>query len=141
MAEPQPSSVQEGMDPEGPPAPASAEDRKAAAAMSSLETHGGDEEAETKKSNNKQIDQEALVKAISRLELADKAAKVAAGEKSQGEKEKEEREKRAKVKVDQADVSLLVDELDLNKVKATELLKAHEGDAVKAMKAFVRAKA
>ena len=38
-------------------------------------------------------------------------------------------------------MSLLVDELDLNKAKATELLKAHEGDAVKAMKAFVKAAA
>lgn len=141
MAEPQPSTVQEGMDPEGPPAPASAEDRKAAAAMSSLETRGGDEEAEAKRFGNKQIDQEALGKAISRLELADKAGKVAAGEKGKGQKEKEEREKRAKVKVDQADVALLVQELDLNKVKATELLKAHEGDAVRAMRAFVRATA
>ncbi|KAL2040215.1 hypothetical protein N7G274_007118 [Stereocaulon virgatum] len=139
MAEPQPSSVQEGMDPEGPLPPASAEDRKAAAAMSSLETRGGDEEAEAKKSNNKQIDQEALGKAISRLEQTDKAGKVAPGDTTKKEKEKEEREKRAKVKVDQADVSLLVEELDLTKGKATELLKAHEGDAVKAMRAFVTA--
>ncbi|MCJ1460796.1 hypothetical protein MMC28_011178 [Mycoblastus sanguinarius] len=143
MAEPQPSTVHEGMDREDPPTPppTNPEDRKAAAAMSSLETRGGDEEAEAKQSNNKQIDQEALGKAISRLELADKdkAGKAATGEKSKGEKEQEEREKRAKVKVDQADVGLLVEELDLNKVKATELLKAHEGDAVKAMRAFVRA--
>ncbi len=137
MAEPQPSTVQEGMDTEGPPAPASAEDRKTAAAMSSLETHGGDEEVKP----NKHIDQEALGKAISRLELADKAGRVAAGEKGKSEKDKEEREKRAKIKVDQADVGLLVEELDLSKVKATELLKAHEGDAVKAMTAFVRATA
>ena len=129
------------MDSEGPPAPTSAEDRKAAAAMSSLETRGGDEEAETKKSNNKQIDQEALGKAISRLELADKTSKISSGEKSKKEKESEEREKRAKVKVDQADVGLLVEELDLNKAKATELLKAYDGDAVRAMKAFVRATA
>ena len=135
MAEPQPPNVQEGMDPEGPPPPASAEDRKAAAAMSTLERRGGDEEVKP----NKQIDQEALGKAISRLELADKVGKIAAGEKGQGDKEKEEREKRAKIKVDQADVALLVDELDLNKIKATDLLKAHDGDAVKAMTAFVRA--
>ena len=137
MAEPQPAAVHEGMDPEGPPPPASGEDRKTAAAMSSLEGRGGDEDVKP----NKQIDQEALEKAISRLELADKVGKVAAGDKAKGEKEKEEREKRAKVKVDQADVGLLVQELDLNKVKATELLKAHEGDAVKAMRAFVRATA
>jgi hypothetical protein len=33
-----------------------------------------------------------------------------------------------------------VDELDLPKNKATELLKAHDGDAVKAMAAFVQVK-
>ena len=134
MAEPQPSTVQEGIDPEGPPAPASAEDRKAAAAMSSLETRGGEEEPKP----NKQIDQEALGKAISRLELADKGGKVTPGEKGKSEKDKEEREKRAKIKVDQADVGLLVEELDLNKIKATELLRAHDGDAVKAITAFIR---
>lgn len=137
MAEPQPSNIQEGMDPEGPPPPTSKEDAKAAAAMSSLETRGADEETKP----NKQIDQEALGKAISRLELADKVGKVAAGDNSKAEKEKEEREKRAKIKVDQADVGLLAEELDLSKVKATDLLKAHEGDAVRAMKAFVRAAA
>ena len=34
-----------------------------------------------------------------------------------------------------------VEELDLTKVKATELLKAHDGNAVKAMRAFVTASA
>ena len=140
MAEPQPSSVQEGMDREDPaPLPTSAEDRKTAAAMSSLERRGGDEDDAAAKPN-KEIDQEALGKAISRLELADKASTVGgAGEKKT--KEKEEVEKRAKVKVDQADVTLLVEELDLSKAKATELLKANEGDAVKAMRGFVRAAA
>ena len=32
---------------------------------------------------------------------------------------------------------LQVDELDLSKVKATELLKAHDGDAMKAVRAFI----
>jgi hypothetical protein len=32
-----------------------------------------------------------------------------------------------------------MDELDMSKVKATELLRMHEGDAVKAMTAFVMA--
>ena len=127
------------MDPEGPPPRADAEGRKAAAAMSSLETRG-EEEGESKP--NKQIDQEALGKAISRLELADRAGKVVAGDKvEKWAKEREEKERRAKIKVDQADVGLLVEELDLSKVKATELLKSHEGDAVRAMRAFVRATA
>lgn len=34
-----------------------------------------------------------------------------------------------------------VEELELSKGKATDLLKAHEGDAVKAMRAFVTASA
>ena len=139
MAEPQPSSVHEGMDREDPaPLPTSAEDRKAAAAMSSLERRGGEDEDAAAKPN-KEIDQEALGKAISRLELADKAGTVAAVEKKT--KEKEEVEKRAKIKVDQEDVALLVEELDLSKGKATELLKANEGDAVKAMRGFVKAAA
>ena len=139
MAEPQPSSVHEGMDREDPaPLPTSAEDRKAAAAMSSLERRGGDDDDAATKPN-KEIDQEALGKAINRLELADKAGTVAAGEKKT--KEKEEVEKRAKIKVDQADLALLVEELDLSRGKATELLKANEGDAVKAMRGFVRAAA
>ena len=32
-----------------------------------------------------------------------------------------------------------MEELDLSKIKATDLLKAHDGDAVKAMRAFVTA--
>jgi len=139
MAEPQPPTVTEGMDEEAPP-PAAAEDRKAAAAMSNLEKRGGDDDAETKSS--RRIDRQALNKAISRLELADRSGKISVGDE-QKQKEKEEKEKEkariAKVKVDQADVTLLVEELDLNKTKATDLLKRHEGDAVKAMRAFVTA--
>ena len=37
-------------------------------------------------------------------------------------------------------VLLQVDELDLTKAKATELLKGHDGDAVKAMRAFVKSR-
>lgn len=33
-----------------------------------------------------------------------------------------------------------MNELDLSKVKATDLLKQHDGDAIKAMSAFVRAR-
>lgn len=36
-------------------------------------------------------------------------------------------------------VSLKVEELELSKAKATDLLKAHDGDAVQAMRAFVTA--
>ena len=109
MADPQPSNVHEGMDAEDapPPPPASGEDRKAAAAMSSLESRGNDDEVEAKKPN-RAIDQDALGAAISRLELVDKAGKVGKAESEKKAKEKEEVAQRAKVKVDQADVTLLV---------------------------------
>ena len=52
---------------------------------------------------------------------------------------KQEGEKKKVVKVEAADVNLVMDELLLSKSKATELLKAHDGDAVRAMVAFVTA--
>ncbi|KAL8703218.1 MAG: hypothetical protein Q9201_003604 [Fulgogasparrea decipioides] len=142
--EPQPP-IREGLDPTSED-PATTEttapaDRKAAAALSSLESHGEDTSAQASKIKN--IDQEALAKAISRLELS--TGVKGGAEPSEKEKEfnerrrreREERERRNKIKVDPGDVGLL--ELDLSKTKATELLRAHEGDAVKAMRAFVTA--
>lgn len=119
MAEPQPSNIHEGVDPtDETPAtqpPASAEDRKAAAALSSLDSRNAEEEdskAQTSKAKN--IDQEALRRAISRLEVSsgekvlgevsERAKKVAEDKR----KEKEAAERRRAVKVDQADVTLLV---------------------------------
>ena len=139
-------------DPDAPPPPAipsTAEDRKTAAALSSLEDHHDHEDTQSKK-----IDQSALGDAISRLELVDQANNKApsGGEKAEGKpseamlkraKEKEaaeeEKRRRAKVKVDAADVGLLVEELDLTKPKATDLLKTHNGDLGKALMAFVTA--
>ncbi|GKT91993.1 hypothetical protein Ct61P_09843 [Colletotrichum tofieldiae] len=124
----------------------SAEDRKAASALASLDAGGDD-------SGNTQVDAEAAQKAIQGLGGATAAKKEVKN-----------------VKVDAADVALLVsnhprptmhdnaadargegnrcadgmltggqvDELELTKPKATELLKANDGDAVKAMKAYLR---
>ncbi len=119
----------------------SAEDRKAAAALSKLDARGDDEGEAAP-----EVDQEAVKNAMNALGGATtvkKDVKV--------------------VKVDAADVKLLVssvlqekgllhpaanhscacapkqvDELELSKQKATELLKAHDGDAVKAMKAYIQ---
>ncbi|KAL8767305.1 MAG: hypothetical protein Q9209_006143 [Squamulea sp. 1 TL-2023] len=147
-SEPQPPTMHEGVDPtDEPPAtapPASAEDRKAAAALSSLDNHNDDSAAQTTKAKN--IDQEALAKAISRLEMST-GAKVEPSAQSENmklfqerkRKRREEKERLAKVKVDVGDVGLLVQELELSKTKATDLLKAHEGNVVKAMRAFVTA--
>ncbi|KAI2604628.1 hypothetical protein GGR54DRAFT_453656 [Hypoxylon sp. NC1633] len=125
MAEPQPRNVHEGatgdVEDEVQTTAKSAEDRKAAAAMANLDARGDD--ASTP---GNAVDQEAVSKAMKSL---GSGAPVGTGEKKEVKK----------VKVDAADVALLIDELDLTKVKATEILKAHDGDAVQAMKAFIAA--
>ncbi|CCC06444.1 hypothetical protein SMACR_04835 [Sordaria macrospora] len=96
----------------------SAEDRKAQAALSSLDSNNREDESSAK------VDQDAVKNAFNSLSTA-------------GSKQAEVK----KVKVDAADVALLVEELELTKAKATELLKAHDGDAVKAINAYVAAPA
>ncbi|KAL2358756.1 hypothetical protein BJ546DRAFT_946241 [Cryomyces antarcticus] len=125
MAEPQPADVHEGDDIHS--VPANAEDRKTAAALSSLDKRGDDDEITSSKKEG--VDSEALGKAMKNLDSKDV-----------GKGKQEEVVKKA-VKVDQADVGLLVKQLDLTKAKATDLLKSHDGDAVKAMTAFVTAPA
>ncbi|KAH7381714.1 hypothetical protein BKA66DRAFT_122761 [Pyrenochaeta sp. MPI-SDFR-AT-0127] len=114
MAEPQPSEVKEGAaDPHAPTG--TAEDRKAAAALESLD-------AQDDAGEKKEVDSKALDQAMKGLNVKDTKVK----------------EKRV-VKIDAADVALLVAELEFSKQKATELLRAHDGDAVKALNAFVTA--
>jgi len=153
MAEPQPRNLHEGATTgdieDEVQAAKSAEDRKAAAAMASMGANGGDDAGSTA------VDQEAATKAMKSLG---------------GEAKKPEAAAQKKVKVEAADVTLLVrlhllfflvsplyllscsvarlliwwfplplqvDQLDLTKPKATDLLKAHDGNAVIAMKAFI----
>ncbi|EUC47840.1 hypothetical protein COCMIDRAFT_88820 [Bipolaris oryzae ATCC 44560] len=71
----------------------------------------------------KEVDGKALDKAMKGLSVKDKA----------------EDEKKKNVKIDAGDVVVLVSELEITKAKATELLRANEGDAVKALVAFVTA--
>ncbi|KAK2073688.1 hypothetical protein P8C59_007946 [Phyllachora maydis] len=97
----------------------SAEDRKAAAALSKLDTREDDEAAPAR-----EVDEAAVSRAMDTLG-------------GSGMKQTEQKEVK-KVKVDPADVALVVEELELTKAKATELLKAHDGDAVKAMRAFIQ---
>ncbi|KAH7406202.1 hypothetical protein DE146DRAFT_436188 [Phaeosphaeria sp. MPI-PUGE-AT-0046c] len=112
MAEPQPKEVHEGAaDPHAPTG--TAEDRKAAAALSTLDTQ---DESGAKK----EMDTKALDKAMKGLDVKDK----------KGDDKKT-------VKVEVADVKLLVSELEVSKEKATELLRANDGNAVKALIAFV----
>ncbi|KAK4153276.1 hypothetical protein C8A00DRAFT_15468 [Chaetomidium leptoderma] len=116
----QPADIVEGatsgdVEDEVQPTAKSAEDRKAAAALSKLDARGDDEGPQTG-----EVDQEAVKNAMNSL--------------GGGADKKETKA----VKVDAADVKLLVEEFELPKSKATELLKAHDGDAVKAMKAYLQ---
>ncbi|KAL2808841.1 hypothetical protein BJX63DRAFT_435730 [Aspergillus granulosus] len=128
------------------PTSTSAEDRKAAAALSSLNTTEITSDSPSASGAAKPpsaADQEALGKAMSRLEIASGAGakgkgatKEKGGEAGMGAKKKTAAV--AAVKVSGEDVVLLVSELDLTKIKATELLKANEGDAGRAIRAFIR---
>ncbi|PGH08744.1 hypothetical protein AJ80_07782 [Polytolypa hystricis UAMH7299] len=134
--------------------PANAEDRAAAAALSSLNAttgvaENGDAGAPSGAKLPSAADQEALGKAMSRLEAAvgkkDGTAKKGkendVGKSSAGTTAtagaEEVVKKKLVVKVAVDDVNMLVDQLDLSKPKATELLRAHEGDRVKAIRAFI----
>lgn len=85
--EPQPAGVHEGA--EQPLAPASAEDRKAQAAMSTLDAAQREDDGAPKKN----VDTEALGKAMKNLDVKDQNKK---------------QEVKKVVKVDPADVTLLV---------------------------------
>ncbi|KAJ5960203.1 uncharacterized protein N7479_007353 [Penicillium vulpinum] len=114
--------------------PSNAEDRKAAAALSSLNTNEIATEGASAGAPST-ANQEALGRAMSRLEIA---AGQGSGGKTTAEGPKADGVVKKKiVKVAPTDVTLLVEQLDLNKIKATELLKAYDGDVTKAMKAFI----
>ncbi|EGR48232.1 uncharacterized protein TRIREDRAFT_107793 [Trichoderma reesei QM6a] len=103
-----------------------AEDRKAASALSNLDAPSSvDEASSSSTSTPANVDHEAVSKAISSKPAATGAASAAAAAKKS-------------VKVDAADVALLVDQLEVSKAKATELLKAYDGDAVAALRAVAR---
>ena len=129
MAEPQPPNVTEGADPPDV-LPANAEDRKAAAAMNSLDARGDDAEAPA--TAKKEIDVKALTDAMKLLDPSSQPKKPL-------EKRKEEEVKKPLIKVDPADVALLVEQLDVSKGKATEMLRASDADATEAMRAWVTA--
>lgn len=110
MAEPQPPTIHEGIDAEDAPPPTGTDARRAAAALSTLDARG-DEDETAQSSTVKNIDQEALVNAISRLELTSGKATPGGEEQKKREAErKRERERRAKVRVEAGDVGLLVSE-------------------------------
>ncbi|SPO02152.1 uncharacterized protein DNG_04825 [Cephalotrichum gorgonifer] len=94
----------------------SAEDRKAASALANLN-------AEPSPQGNGNVDQAAVSAAMKKLGGGKGGVSLPI---------------RGNVKIEQADVALLVEQLDLAKGKATELLKSNDGNAVKALRAFVQ---
>jgi hypothetical protein len=135
--------------------PKNAEDRKAAAALNSLNANEmSTENGETGPKQPSAADQEALGKAMSRLEIASGGGKKETTAKAETKKDVEVKKK---VKIASEDVNFLVrslvsgiymrchpcwpfekvEELDLTKNKATELLRSHEGNATLAIKAFI----
>lgn len=108
---------------------ASAEDRKAASALANLNavTEGGGGGG-----SRHIIDQEAASKAMHSLGPASAGAATAGASRAPAVPKKS-------VKVDPVDVALLVEQLELSKPKATDLLKSHDGNAVAALRAYVRA--
>lgn len=137
MAEPIPSAN----DNEDVQQPTNAEDRKAAAALDALNANDMSQEngesQGTKQPNA--ADQDALMKAMGRLEAVAGTGSKGTSKKSDEKKEavKKEAEVKKKVKVSQEDVQFLVEELDLSKTKATDLLKVHDASLDKAVKSFV----
>ncbi|KAF2863299.1 hypothetical protein K470DRAFT_210915 [Piedraia hortae CBS 480.64] len=114
MAEPQPLNVHEGASPPDV-VPASAEDVKAARALSSLDAG---ETAAPKK----ELDVKALNDAMKTLD---------------GDAPVKREEVKKPVKIEAEHVALLVEYLDIAKPKATELLKSHDANVTKAMVAWV----
>ncbi|KAM0459899.1 hypothetical protein ACHAPV_000148 [Trichoderma viride] len=112
-----------------PPLPKNAEDRKAASALASLDTPS--DAAATPSNDN--VNSEAVSQAMLKLG-EDKAKKPAAATTAAATPAAVKKN----VKVDAADVALVVDELEVTKAKATELLKAHDGDAVATLRAAAR---
>lgn len=134
MSEKQPPQIAEGAqtattEEENPPLASNAEDRKAASALASL-----DSKAEGAPSSQN-VDQEAVQNAIKNLSGAGKAPKKAAA--AGLSKKTDDAPKKPLVKVDAADVTVVMEECEFNKVRATDFLRTHEGDLGSALRAFV----
>ncbi|ETI29131.1 hypothetical protein G647_01584 [Cladophialophora carrionii CBS 160.54] len=140
MAEPVPSASAAAADAADDEAsqnlPKNAEDRKAAVALNSLNANEmSTDNGETGPKQPSAADQEALGKAMSRLEIASGVSKKK--EDPTKAETKKEIEVKKKIKIAAEDVNFLVEELDLSKNKATELLRSHDGNASLAIKAFI----
>lgn len=108
MAEPIPSASAGDHDEEAPKAPTNAEDRKAAAALDALNANAmSQENGESASKQPSAADQEALGKAMSRLEVASGAGKKTEDTNKKSEIKKEAEVKK-KIKLSADDVNFLV---------------------------------
>ncbi|KAI9779436.1 MAG: hypothetical protein M1839_007401 [Geoglossum umbratile] len=124
-------------DPDDPPPapPLDPESRKAAAALSALDSSTTIDDAPSSTTPNTNVDQEALGKAMEGLKT--RSGVGGGGGGSGGGPGRDEGGKGRKVRIEAADVGLLVDQLEIPKLKATELLRANDGDVVRALRAFI----
>ncbi|RKF63461.1 hypothetical protein OnM2_025072 [Erysiphe neolycopersici] len=121
----------------------SAEDRKTAAALSSIDDTSHDDcegILGNGNSSRENYDQEAVKKAMERLDNNS----TTAGNTTSISQKKEYSINGAlptskNIKVDPADVTFIVEELELSKAKATSLLKSFDGDVQKTLRSYVHA--
>ncbi|KAG8631126.1 hypothetical protein KVT40_000266 [Elsinoe batatas] len=130
MAEPAPSDATKGDTTQSNPAPTGGDDAKAAAALSALDQPSVSDDAPAKKD----VDTKALGDAMARLEVASGGG---SGAKTGTKTEKKEETPKKAVKIEAADVAVVVEQCDLNKAKAGELLRQYEGDLGRALKGWV----
>ncbi|KAF3918351.1 hypothetical protein ABW21_db0207878 [Orbilia brochopaga] len=113
-------------DAEAPPLPKNAEDAKTLKALSNLDTHSSlDEDSTPTASAN--TNAEALDKATAGLSSLSAGAGKAA----------EAGGKKVIVKVSPEDVAFIVEEMEVTKAKATELLRANGADLATTLKAMI----
>ncbi|EPS42068.1 hypothetical protein H072_3902 [Dactylellina haptotyla CBS 200.50] len=110
---------------DAPQKPTNAEDAKTLKALSNLDTHSSLDDSSTPTSNS--ANAEALGKATAGLSSLSIS----------GNKTADAGAKKVIVKVAAEDVAVIVEEMEISKAKATELLRAHGADLNKTLKAMI----
>ncbi|KAF2157071.1 hypothetical protein K461DRAFT_273190 [Myriangium duriaei CBS 260.36] len=134
MAEPQPSTVREGDTTSS--VPGGADSRAAAAALSSL-----DDQSATTGAGKRDLDTAALGDAVARLEVSSdekaKSGAAAAGTSTKSADKNKAADEAKKIKIEAADVALVVEQCELSKPRATELLRTYDGNLGRALRGWV----
>lgn len=127
------------------PPPKGGDSAAAAAALSSLDarsTAAAEEAEESTRPHASAADKKALGEAMSRLEIAVADASASAEGKDvgvgMGGGDGGKDEAAAKIRIEPVDVALLVQELEVSKLRAGEMLRAGKGDVVAVLRDWVR---